>query len=185
MKLRFPEPSTRLAPTLHRKHGNMSTFENNDYKWRETYFVLHDATKRPSLEKIAKSLRRVNPRFELTNLVADEEGMFESLTLHSPQDYAAVDISYVADEEVKEQGASLAKDLRATATEPDERAKLARLPKCNARIDILHFEQVIGGAAGEDESEEMLDPSALLLILDTLVEMTAGVGVDPQSGTVF
>jgi hypothetical protein len=58
------------------------------------------------------------------------------------------------------------------------------LPKCNARRDILHFEQIVGGEA-EDESEEMLDPSALLLILDTLVEMTGGIGVDPQSGTVF
>jgi hypothetical protein len=162
----------------------MSTFENNDYKWRETYFVLFDAMKRPSLEKIAKVLRKVNPRFELSNLAGDEQGQFESLTLHSPQDYAAVDISYTDDEEVMEQGMNLAEELRSTATEPDERAKLARLPKCNARLDILHFEQIVV-AAPEDESEEMLDPSALLIILDTLVEMTGGVGVDPQSGTVF
>ncbi len=162
----------------------MSTFENNEYKWRETYFVLFDASRRPSLEEIGKTLRKANPRFELSNLAGDEDGMFESLTLHSPQDYAAVDISYVADDEVMEQGATLAQDLRSTATEPEERAKLARLPKCNARLDILHFEQIVGGEA-EDESEEMLDPSALLLILDTLVEMTGGIGVDPQSGTVF
>ncbi|HEV3417620.1 MAG TPA: hypothetical protein VG056_12425 [Pirellulales bacterium] len=162
----------------------MSTFENSDYKWRETYFVLFDAAKRPSLEKIAKALRRVNPRFELSNLAGNEEGMFESLTLHSPQDYAAVDISYADDEEVQEQGINLSEELRSSATDADERAKLARLPKCNARLDILHFEQVVG-AESEEEGEELLDPSALLIILDTLVDMTGGVGVDPQSGTVF
>src|ERR1700730_4077008 len=161
----------------------MSTFENSEYKWRETYFVLFDAVKRPSLEKIAKVLRKVNPRFELSNLAGDEQGQFESLTLHSPQNYAAVDISYTDDEEVMEQGINLAEELRSTATEAEERAKLARLPKCNARLDILHFEQIVV-AESEDESEEMLDPSALLIILDTLVEMTGGVGVDPQSGTV-
>ncbi len=162
----------------------MSTFEDSNYKWRETYFVLFDAGKRPTLENIAKALRRINRRFELSNLTADEEGLFESLTLHSPQDYAAIDICYAADEDVSEQGATLAKDLQATATDPEERAKLSRLPKCNARLDILHFEQVVGGEDG-DESEELLDPSALLTILDTLVDMTGGVGVDPQSGAVF
>src|SRR5437868_2029207 len=162
----------------------MSTFENSEYKWRETNFVLFDAAKRPSLEKIAKVLRKVNPRFELSNLAGDEQGLFESLTLHSPQDYAAVDISYTEDDEVREQGINLSQDLRSTATEAEERAKLARLPNCTARLDILHFEQVVGGEA-EDETEEMLDPSALLIILDTLVDMTGGIGVDPQSGTVF
>jgi len=162
----------------------MSTFEDGNYKWRETYFVLFDAGKRPPLESIAKALQRINRRFELSNLTADEQGLFESLTLHSPQDYAAIDICYAADEDVSEQGATLAKDLQATATDPEERTKLARLPKCNARLDILHFEQVVGGEDG-DESEELLDPSALLTILDTLVDMTGGVGVDPQSGAVF
>ena len=37
----------------------------------------------------------------------------------------------------------------------------------------------------EDEADEMLDPSALLIVLDALVELTGGVGVDPQSGTLL
>src|ERR1700758_4184224 len=116
----------------------MSTFEDSGYKWRETYFVMFDAAKRPTLEKLSKTLNKVNPRFELSNLAGDETGMFESLTLHSPQDYAAVDISYTDDDEVKEQGLNLQQELRATATEAEERAKLARLTKCTARLDILH-----------------------------------------------
>ena len=162
----------------------MSTFENSGYKWRETYFVMLEADKRPTLERLSKTLHKVNPRFELSNLAADEQGLFDSLTLHSPQDYAAVDISYTDDDEVKEQGLDLQQELRATATEAEERAKLARLTKCTARLDILHFEQIVG-AEPEEEGDEMLDPSALLMILDALVEMTGGVGIDPQSGTVF
>ena len=31
----------------------------------------------------------------------------------------------------------------------------------------------------------MLDPSALLIVLETLAKLTGGVAVDPQSGTVL
>ena len=76
--------------------------------------------------------------------------------------------------------------MRANATDPEERAKLARLPKCDARLDILHFEEIVGGrSSGEEEGDEMLDPSTLLNVLDALVRMTGGVGVDPQSGSVM
>ncbi len=163
----------------------MSTFENDQYKWRETYFVLFDAAKRPTLAKISKALRAINPRFELDNPIADDGDGFESLTLRSPQDYAAIDISYMEGEEVQQQGAELAEEMRSTAADDEERAKLARLRKCNAKLDLLHFEQVIGEEGADDAPEEMLDPSALLNVLDALVRLTGGVGVDPQSGTVM
>jgi hypothetical protein len=31
----------------------------------------------------------------------------------------------------------------------------------------------------------MLDPSALLLVLDALAELTGGIAVDPQTGTML
>jgi hypothetical protein len=63
-----------------------------------------------------------------------------------------------------------------------ERAKLARLPQCDARLDIMHFEQVVESEDGEDD---MLDPSALLLVLEALVKLTGGVGIDPQAGALM
>src|ERR1700685_171065 len=75
------------------REPTMLTFENDDYKWRETYFVLFDSGKRPTLAKIASALRKLNARFELINMAAEDEDAFDSLTLHSPQDYAAMDIS--------------------------------------------------------------------------------------------
>ena len=44
----------------------------------------------------------------------------------------------------------------------------------------MHFEQVIDG----DEGDEMFDPSALLLVIEALTELTGGIGIDPQSGTL-
>jgi hypothetical protein len=162
----------------------MSTFEREEFKWRETYFVLFDSSKRPTLKKIERMLRELSDRFELSNVRADEDGRFESITVLSPDDYAALDISYESGEEVLEQGAALQEELKATATEPEERTKLARLGRCDARFDLLHFEQTTADES-EDDPDEMLDPSALLVVLDALVELTGGVGVDPQSGTLL
>ncbi len=159
----------------------MSTFEDRGYKWRETYFVLFDSNRRPTLDALRDALEHLSGRFEILNPAADENGLVDSLTLHSPQDYAALDISYVEGAEVHEQGAALAKEMKGTAADATEKAKIARLPKCNARFDVLHFEEVVD----EDSEDEMLDPSALLLVLATLAKLTHGVGIDPSSGTVM
>ena len=138
----------------------MLTFENDQYKWRETYFVLFDSAKQPTLARLSKALLALNPRFELSNAVADDDGKFESLTLHSPQDYAAMDISYLTGEEVQQQVEQLVEELRGTASDADERAKIARLAQYDGRLDILHFEQVVPGegGGGDEEGEELLDP---------------------------
>ena len=162
----------------------MSTFEREGFKWRETYFVLFDSHKRPALKQVERVLNDLSERFVLSNAQADEDGRFESITVMSPDDYAALDISYEAGEEVTEQGAAFYQEMKASATDENERAKLARLPKCDARFDLLHFEQTSGDEPA-DELDEILDPSALLIVLDALVELTAGVGVDPQSGTLL
>lgn len=162
----------------------MSTFERDEFKWRETYFVMFDSAKRPTLKTVERVLRDLSDRFQLSNNRADEDGRFESITVMSPDDYAALDISYESGEEVLEQGAALEQEMKSSAADDEERARLARLPKCDARFDLLHFEQVTDDEA-EDEADEMLDPSALLIVLDALVELTGGVGVDPQSGTLL
>jgi hypothetical protein len=162
----------------------MSTFERDEYKWRETYFVLFDSCKRPNLKKVERVLHELSDRFKLTNARADEDGRFESITVLAPDDYAALDISYESGEEVLEQGAALEEEMKSSAADADERSRLARLSKCDARFDLLHFEQVTDDEP-EDEADEMLDPSALLIVLDALVELTGGVGVDPQSGTLL
>jgi hypothetical protein len=162
----------------------MSMFERDEYKWRETYFVLFDVSRRPTLSQVEEVLANVNDRFQLTNARADEDGRFESITVMAPDDYAALDISLELGEEVLEQGEILYKELKPSVSDDEERARLERLPKCDARFDLLHFEQVTDETA-DDEGDEMLDPSALLIVLDALVELVDGVGVDPASGTLL
>jgi hypothetical protein len=169
----------------------MSTFENQGYRWRETYFVLFDSANRPTVSQVEAALGVLNDRFELQNLQADDEGRFESVTLVSPDDFAALDICFLQGDEVDEQVAQLNKDMRKSG---EDKSQLKKLAAANARLDVLHFQDVLGamasgptspGADGDDEElEEMFDPSALLVVLDALVELTEGVAVDPQTGTL-
>ena len=160
----------------------MSMFENDQYRWRETFFVLFDSSKRPTLERIQQVLSGLNNHFTLTNLNADDSGDFESLTLLSPDDFAAMDICYMSGEEVLEQVAELAEEMETSDCQADERAKLDRIRQYDGRFDVLHFEQIVK-FDDESESDEMLDPSALLVVLEALAKATDGITVDPQAGS--
>ena len=160
----------------------MSMFEDNRYRWRETYFVLYDAQKRPKLAEVVHTLSSLNKRYQLTNQSADDQGRLDSLTLISPDDYAAMDICCADDEEVQEQAAALVDELKKAGADAIPPVPWEQIKKYDGRLDILHFEQMPEDA-DEDEEGEMLDPSALLMVLGALARLTGGVAVDPQAGT--
>ena len=156
----------------------MSLFENSDYRWRETCFVLMSSESRPQLDAMREQLGKV---FEVDSAVANDDGSLVSMTLYSPNDFSAMDICYVDGEEVIEQLEDLLKDLKQDAEE-DTLSQLPRIAQCNARLDVLHFERMME-PAGTDE--EFLDPGSLLLVLEQLAKICNGYGVDPQSGTIL
>jgi len=158
----------------------MSGNGSDDYHWRETYYILFDASERPTLTQVEHAVGELSGHIRLQNLTADDDGHFESLMLQSPDDYAALEISYEAGEAVIEQAVDLAKQLKSEA-EPQQ---LARLIKANARLDVMHFAQVVPDASGEDD-DEMLDPSCLLMVVDTLRDLTGGIAIDPASGAIL
>jgi hypothetical protein len=160
----------------------MSMFENDQYRWRETYFVLFQSAKRPTLERLQHTLSKLNSRFTLTNLNADESGRLESLTVLSPDDFAALDVSYLEGSEVVEAAAELAEELETTDCRAEDRARLERMLQCDARFDVFHFEQLVSFEDVE-ENDDMLDPSALIVVLNALADETDGIAVDPQAGT--
>lgn len=160
----------------------MSLFDNDEFRWRETYFVLFENENRPSLDKVQQVLQDLNSHFRFENSQADEDGKIESLTLLAPDDYAALDISFLSGEEIEEQVDNLAAELKDTLGGKSDRDKLQQLKGANARFDVMHFEQ-IGDVL--DAEDEMLDPSALLVVLEALTRLTSGVCVDPQSGTLL
>jgi len=161
----------------------VSMFEDNHYRWRETYFVLFDAQKRPSVEKVKKTLSALKDRFELVNVRADAQHLFESLTVLAPDDFAALDICYTTGDEVLEQVEQLVAEVQPNLLDPADQQKLKHIRHSDGRFDVLHFEQL--AEAGDDDEDEMLDPSAVLLVLDALARLTGGVAVDPQSGTLL
>jgi hypothetical protein len=162
----------------------MSMFGDRRYRWRETYFVLFDSARRPTLKKVEETLSALSDQYALTNLSADDSGRFESLTLLAPEDFAALDICFTGGAEVVEQVASLAKEMEPAARETGNMDSLKRIMRCDGRFDVLHFEQVPEyEEEDQEEPDEMLDPSALLLVLGALADIAGGVAVDPQAGT--
>ncbi len=156
--------------------------DRENYHWRETYFVLFQSRRRPTLTQIERTLGEINAKYQLVDLTADEDGLFESLTLRSPDDHAMLEITFESGDAVTEQAAELADQLGREA-EPEQ---LATLRRSDARLDLMHFEQLSDDVpADEDEMEEMLDPSCLLMVVDALIDLTDGVPVDPASGTIL
>ena len=164
----------------------MSTFEDGRFRWRETYFVLFPAEKRPTLKAMQKTLAAINKNYVLSHPSADAQGRFESITLISPEDYAALDICFTSGQEVTEQLEALAEDIE-ESVEPSQRAALIRLRQYDGRFDVLHFEQIsdLPDNEVEEEADELLDPGALLAVLGELARLTGGAAVDPQSGTLL
>lgn len=159
----------------------MADLDNDQFRWRETYFVWFDEKRRPKLDRVAETVRALRGHFQLENGESNADGLIESLTVRSPEDHAALEIEFVAGEEILSEAATLVAEM-----EPGEGAdgqKLAQLQNCDARFDVMHFEQVFDEP--DEDGDEMLDPSALLIVLEALIELTGGVGLDPQSGVLM
>jgi hypothetical protein len=159
----------------------MSTEDNEEYNWRETYHILFREADRPTLTQVERALGSLGHHIRLENVTADEEGRFESATIQSPDDYAALEIYYESGEAVVEQAAQLARQLKSEA----EPAQLRRLVSANARLDVMHFEHIVGNAYDDEDVEEMLDPTCLLMVVEALVDLTRGVAIDPASGAIL
>lgn len=157
----------------------MSLFGDDRYEWRETYFVYLRDADRPTAAAVQETLDV--GRSEFTDLRADENGLFESVTIRSHEDFSGMDITFVTGAEVTEQIEELLRDMVKQTLTDDDRQKLNVMGECNARFDIFHFEEV----ASKDGDEEFLDPGALLLVLERLARICNGVGIDPQSGSLI
>ena len=158
----------------------MSLFENDWYRWRDTYFILFDESNRPTATAMREVLESLGDRFEIREVRGDVGGAFESLTLLSPIDYAGMDITYTAGEDVVMQVEELVREIGKTSLTSEEKEKLKRIKAYTARFEIFHFEQI-----AEDEydaDDEILDPGGLLIVMDRLTDFCQGVAIDPQSG---
>lgn len=169
--------------------------KSDELHWRETYFILFPQQQRPQLAKVADALVAANNHYEIENPAATDEGLLESLLVESSRDHAAVEISYEVGDAVIEQNLEWAKELRAQLP-PDQ---LQKLIKADARLDVAHFERVGEGLAepadqpspffgdefDEEDAFEMLDPTCLLTVVETLTKITDGLAFDPAAGEIL
>lgn len=170
----------------------MSLFADERYQWRERYFVMLEARQRPLAEAVRKEMASLDSRYQIVDLLVDNLGRFRSLSLLAPNDFAAVDILYVASEEVIDQAIGFASELKDSARSPEEKKRLARLISCNARLEIDHFEQMVADDStsqsltdlleDDEPCDEFLDPGTVLRVIRRLAKLCHGVALDPQSG---
>src|SRR5690554_3771596 len=113
--------SRTLGPALHRKGPlSMSLFENEEYQWREKYFILFPETQHPLAADVRQLLEQLGDRFQISDIRQTPAGELESLTVISPQDFAGMDIAYNAGEDVVAQVEEVVKEMaRATLTRED------------------------------------------------------------------
>ncbi len=164
----------------------MSLFENDEYRWRDTYFVLFESQSRPHAVGVEAALREMDRRYQLVDVRQNEDGMFESLTLLSPDDNTAMDITFMSGEEVAESLVELNTELKKTTLDPDQQEKAVQLAGCDARFDVFHFERLtFEFDESEEEEDEFMDPGALLIVLERMAEICQGVAVDPASNSLL
>lgn len=156
----------------------MSLFDDDQFRWRDTYFVMFEADRRPSVDAVSKALKKLGARYLIHQIEGDDEGRFESVTVVAPHEYSALDVSFIEGEEVADEIRAMTDEIAPSISDPDERSRLAQARACSARFDVMHFEQV----TDDGDPDEMVDPAALLAVLGVLTHLTGGVGIDPQSG---
>lgn len=154
----------------------MSLFEDPRYVYRDTFFVLFRDENRPTAEQVKRTLAELGNRYTISDCRHDA-GSLESVTVVSPYDFSAMDITYVAGEEVSGQVKELLQQFKTITLMGDDTKKLQQLSKANARFDIFHFEQL----NQEEDDDQQLDPGGLLLVIERLAHLVKGVGLDPQS----
>lgn len=153
---------------------------DDQFQWRETYFIWFESKHRPTLEKVKEVVAHLRGHFELESGEADADGLITTLTVRSPEDHAALEIECAAGAEIQAEGQATATEISPADVDHN---KLAKLKRADARFEIMHFEEMLDSMS-EEEMDEMFDPSALLIVLEALARLTDGVCVDPQSGTI-
>ncbi len=157
----------------------MSLFEDNQYQWRETYFLYFAPEHHPTQSDVMELFGPLKQRLQIREASDDDNGKLEALTIIAPGDSAGIDVSFVEEDEVLEQRADLEQEMKSSTCSPEDKKKWQQLLQSKCRFDVFHFQHMRGG---EDDDAD-LDPGAILSVLSALAKLCRGVAYDPQSGT--
>lgn len=164
----------------------MSLFDNPEYRWRETYLLFYKKSQRPSVERVCQAISGIRGNYTVEQMVADEEGCFESATVFSEEAFSAIDMSYIEDDQIRDQISEIQSEMKEVLEDPEDLAKLESLGEYDARIDLLHFERLTGDFTEDDEElNSCFDPAALLAVAEKWSHLTGGICLDPASATIL
>ena len=163
----------------------MSLFENSEFQWRETYFVMFEQGKRPTAAQMQSVIEGLGDRLKAENMRMTEDGHFESVTLFAPDDFAAMDIICTVGDEVVEQLPTLIEELEPNMLDAEEKEQLESIKNCCGRLEVFHFEQHTFTAPEDGVDANVMDPGGVLIVLQRLNSVCDGVVVDPQSSSVL
>lgn len=167
-----------------------SFFENPDYEWRETLFVLFDRKTCPPVTR--ETVRRffAETEFAFLEIKAAKEsadGMLRRLLAVSPETRCGLELVFQEGDAVLEQTREFHRTIQETldAYESRQWEKIFPLSAC---FELMYFEKIQKSLriAGETREEPLLyDPGTLLFVTEKLSQFTHGVVLDPQSGMIL
>lgn len=190
----------------------MSLFEDNRYCWRETYLIMLDHEKRPKTDRLVIKLRKLRNQLNIEDADSNENGLFNSLTVCSPHDHAAMDIVYQEGDTVRAEFHALADELEKHEISASQKQKIQQARKYSAKLELMHFELLeekrevpekgiarirfpryssfIQNLKDEEpwddfERAEHLDPNTLIQVLKLVRQLCHGIAFDPASGIVL
>ncbi len=164
----------------------MSLFDNPEYRWRETYLLFHKKKQRTSADKLRQAISGIRGSYQIEQLVANENGEFDSATVFAEEAFSAIDMSYVEDDQIQEQIIEIQSEMKEVLEDPEDLAKLESLGEYDARIDLLHFERLTGDFTDDEEDlNSCFDPAALLAVAEKWTLLTGGICLDPASATIL
>src|SRR5258708_40289288 len=77
-----------------RSNCPMPDDESDRFEWRETYFVVFQADKRPLLTDVEAAVKRLRGHFRLTEPMAGDAGRIQSLHVVSPEEQSGLEIDH-------------------------------------------------------------------------------------------
>jgi hypothetical protein len=146
-----------MARKTNRPDKSKESKSRDELFWLETYFIMFPSSRRPTLSQVEHALSDADPRLQLENLAADDDGLFASLLVESPEDHAAVEVSYEMGDAVIEQNLEWAKQLQKQLSPK----QLQQMLTADARLDVAHFERVEAGTLRKEPKPSQPDKPAL------------------------
>jgi hypothetical protein len=177
------------------RDGKTRPAQRDDLLWLETYFILFPHQRRPTLSQVEHALAEANPHLLLQNLAADDDGLFASLLVQSPEDHAAVEVSYDMGEAVIEPNLEWAKHLQKQLSPKQLQQLVVAAPTRDAKAPTSRAAEFAKEDLdddfdpGDDDFDaeaalEIFDPTCLLTVVDSLTKLTRGLALDPAAGEV-